>query len=71
MRLCTCSLEQEEDSDLYADLQELKDQREELVNRIMEHELHGDVSIAQRMRQDLKQTEECIIQRNHERQHRK
>lgn len=64
-------LQEEEDSDIYADLQELQDQRDDLANRIMELELHGDLSAAQRIRLDLKRTEESIIQRNHERQHRK
>jgi len=64
-------MKEEEDSDIYADLQELKDQREDLVTRILEHELQGELSMAQRIRQDLKRTEESIIQRNHERQHRK
>lgn len=64
-------LQEEFDSDIYADIQELQDQREDLTNKILELELQGNVTQAQRIRQDLKRTEESIIQRNHERQHRK
>ncbi|KAL4234227.1 phospholipase C [Mactra antiquata] len=62
---------EEEDSEIYSDLQDLRDCQDDLTSRIHELELRGDVSSAQQYRSRLHETEQRIMQKNRERQHRK
>ena len=63
--------QEEEDSEIYSDLEALRDCKDDLCTRIQELELTGDVTSANQYRSRLQETEERIIQKNRERQHRK
>ncbi|XP_053401760.1 1-phosphatidylinositol 4,5-bisphosphate phosphodiesterase gamma-1-like isoform X4 [Mercenaria mercenaria] len=62
---------EEEDSEIYSDLEDLRDCKDDLTTRIQELELRGDVTSANQYRSRLQETEKRIIQKNRERQHRK
>ena len=66
-----CWLQEEEDSEIYSCLQDLQDKREDLTSKIADLELHGDARTAQQYRQELMETEDSIVRKSRERQHRK
>ena len=64
-------LQEEEDSDLYSCLQDLRDRKDDLSQRVAELELRGDDAEVQQFRHQIQETEERIIQKNEERRQRK
>ena len=63
--------QEEEDGDLYSCLQDLRDTKDDLSQRLADLEMSGDNAGAQRFRHQLQETEERIIQKNEERRQRK
>ncbi|WAR11902.1 PLCG1-like protein [Mya arenaria] len=67
----TISISEEEDSEIYSCLQDLQDKKDDLTTKLQELELQGDMRSAQQCRQKLQETEDTIITKSRERQHRK
>ena len=63
--------QEEEDGDLYSCLQDLRDTKDDLSQRVAELELCGDNAGAQQFMHQMQETEERIIQKNEERRQRK
>ncbi|XP_052817570.1 1-phosphatidylinositol 4,5-bisphosphate phosphodiesterase gamma-1-like isoform X4 [Mya arenaria] len=63
--------QEEEDSEIYSCLQDLQDKKDDLTTKLQELELQGDMRSAQQCRQKLQETEDTIITKSRERQHRK
>ena len=58
---------QEEYSDIYSSILELRDQSENLQQQIAEHERTGDVAGADLLRRDLNVTEAQLLEKTEER----
>ncbi|XP_064611128.1 1-phosphatidylinositol 4,5-bisphosphate phosphodiesterase gamma-1-like isoform X2 [Liolophura sinensis] len=60
-----------EDSEIYASIQQLRDESEDLAHQLEEMEMGGDVEDASHVRQRLQATEERLLQKNEERKNKK
>lgn len=70
---CDCSpcFQESEDSEIYASIQQLRDESEDLAHQLEEMEMGGAVEDASHVRQRLQATEERLLQKNEERKNRK
>ena len=63
--------QESEDSDIYASIQELRDQSETLTQQMENLELAGDRDHASAIKQELQATQERLLAKNRERELRK
>jgi hypothetical protein len=69
--LATMSLQESDDSEIYSCIQDLKDKKEHLVSNINELMRVGQFDRATRLQEDLKETEQNLLQKSAERRQRK
>ena len=58
---------QEEEEDIYTDIQQLRDQSDELRSKMEDKEESGDVLAAARLRTQLDATERALMEKSQER----
>lgn len=63
--------QESDDSDIYSCIQDLRDRKEDLVTNINELRRVGNMERASRLEEDLRETEQNLIQKSAERRQRK
>ena len=64
-------LQESDDSEIYSCIQDLRDRKETLLDNINDLMQRGQVDRANRLQEDLKETEQSLIQKSAERRQRK